>query len=320
MISRSEVEQLVYQHATIEVFTDTLTHEEFSSVREKVQGLGASDAGPATGVSRWESPYSLWCRKTGIAGPKEVTERMRWGVALQEIIAEAATDAEALLMRWDPGCIFRSKRYPWMIATPDYLVIDAIGRPALLEVKNTSLRLEKDWANGDVPLNVQAQGQHQMACTGLTRCLVAALIDGGELRCQWLDFDPEVADNLVSIEEHLWHLIESRIEPPVDGHSSTTDALISRYGEVNDQEVWLQSYTDKGIDAGLWCADVNRLQRVAKDIKLQTDHQKNRIRSVMGEAQVLKLDGVTRATWKADRNGKRALRVMDLDDDDEESF
>ena len=53
------------------------THEEWLDERKK--GIGSSEAGTIMGVNRFDTPYSLWRRKTGVDGPIPQNEAMELG-------------------------------------------------------------------------------------------------------------------------------------------------------------------------------------------------------------------------------------------------
>ena len=63
------------------------SYAEWQAFRTTVQGIGASEAAAALGLSPWKSPYSLYLEKVGeIDGPEE-NEHMAWGRKMEPLIA-----------------------------------------------------------------------------------------------------------------------------------------------------------------------------------------------------------------------------------------
>ena len=74
------------------VSTKTMSREDWLDVRK--QGIGASDAAAAVGVSPYQSPLELWLVKTGRDGdmpkvdPNDESSPMYWGNVLEPIVAQ----------------------------------------------------------------------------------------------------------------------------------------------------------------------------------------------------------------------------------------
>ena len=71
--------------------------------------------------------------------------------------------------------MYRSKKYPWMLADVDRLVA---GEDAGLECKTASAYSADKWADGNIPLHYVMQCYHYMAVTGKRSWYIAAVILG----------------------------------------------------------------------------------------------------------------------------------------------
>ena len=82
-------------HALRLVSTKDMSREAWLDVRK--QGIGASDAAAAVGISPYQSPLELWMIKTGRDGdmpkpdPDDDSSPMYWGNILEPIVAQHYT-------------------------------------------------------------------------------------------------------------------------------------------------------------------------------------------------------------------------------------
>ena len=63
-----------------------MTHDEWLAFRRG--SIGGSDAGAVIGLSKWETPYSVWADKLGMTAAKEDNEAMRIGRDLEDYVAK----------------------------------------------------------------------------------------------------------------------------------------------------------------------------------------------------------------------------------------
>ncbi|WP_197477384.1 YqaJ viral recombinase family protein, partial [Alcanivorax sp. HI0044] len=75
------------------VSTKQMSREDWLKIRK--QGIGASDAAAAVGISPYQSPLELWMIKTGRDGlfpapdPDDIQSPLSWGTLLEPQVAEA---------------------------------------------------------------------------------------------------------------------------------------------------------------------------------------------------------------------------------------
>lgn len=223
------------------VSTKHMNREEWLRIRK--QGIGASDAAAAVGLSPYQSPLELWLIKTNrdakLPKPDATDENspMYWGNILEPIVAEHYTRrtgnkvrrVNAVLQHPDPD-------KHWMLANLDYAVTGQ-DDVQILECKTAGEFGARLWKDG-VPEYVQCQVQHQLAVTGKRAADVCVLVCGQEIRIHRIDRDDTLIERLIELERRFWQYVTSDTPPPADGSDSAALALQYLYprdtGEVAD--------------------------------------------------------------------------------------
>lgn len=265
-------------------------------------GVGASEAAAALGLSRWESRYSKWGQKLHLVPPPEPTLAMEIGTATEELNA-ARFEAETGFRTRRVRRLLRSKARPHLLASLDR---DVVGEDAVLEEKWT----ERGDGYGEpgtdeVPDEVLCQVVQQMAVTGRSRAYVSVLFGGRRHGIYVVNRDPVAEEALLEGIDEFWDFVQRRIQPPVDGGDATLRALAAAYPRDNGLEVLAE-----GTQAAF---DLDELLAV-RDAISTAERRKNdlqaAIEAAMGEASVLVAPGIGRVTWKAPAVGPVAWRKV----------
>lgn len=238
------------------------TRERWLAARS--QGVGASESAALFGVSPWETPLSLWAKKTGKVqddGPSG--EWIEWGNLLEAPIAiryEQKTGRK--IWQGGPYAVAQHPTIPFMRATPDRWVIEAPdrGEPGLLQVKNTNAFKGHDWDEGP-PDYIQIQVQHEMAVTGRTWASVAVLIGGAEFRYFDVERNEDFIGELVEQCRWFWSFVENDHAPPIDGTTRTLETIKRLHPDDDGSEVELPA------DAIGWFDELTRLRAEESSIK-----------------------------------------------------
>lgn len=134
----------------------------------RVKHVGGSEIGALFDKSPWMTRFTLWHEKAGKIGSRDFgNDRTEWGKRLEPAIAQGVTDQ----MRWD---LLNSREYytndlvPGMGCTLDYIVVDHIDGPGIVEIKFVAAysTWATDWTDKRAPTHIELQLQHQLACTG----------------------------------------------------------------------------------------------------------------------------------------------------------
>lgn len=196
------------------------------------EGINASEIPAILGVDPFNSPLSLWLKKTGpVSTDDEQNEAMELGHLLEDSVArlwarrrKAAGRTSIILPT--PG-ILAHPDHPWLRCTIDRFFSDRRGgRPlGVLEVKTTS----QDWAeDNDAPNHVVAQVQTQLAVTGLDIAYVAALHLGPRRNRfrQWrIERDDDLIDEIIKAAADFKFAVEFNEPPMPIGHEADAEAL-----------------------------------------------------------------------------------------------
>lgn len=193
-------------------------------LEQRRHGLGSSDAATVVGLNPYESPYSLWEQKTGKA-PLELpvdddqAERMEWGNLLEPVVRdETARRLGLTIAKPDHGHHHRD--HEWLRCNLDGWTDD--GR--LAEFKTTHPRNADQW-DGYIPDLAEVQVHHAANVVGATHAVVACLIGGQRLVIHEVALNRNVQDMLLEAEADFWEHVQRDTPPPLDGHTSTLDAL-----------------------------------------------------------------------------------------------
>jgi putative phage-type endonuclease len=223
------------------VSTKHMSREEWLRIRK--QGIGASDAAAAVGLSPYQSPLELWLIKTNrdakLPKPDATDENspMYWGNILEPIVAEHYTRRTGNKVRRVNAVLQHPDRDKhWMLANLDYAVTGQ-DDVQILECKTAGEFGVRLWKDG-VPEYVQCQVQHQLAVTGKRAADVCVLVCGQEIRIHRINRDDTLIERLIELERRFWQYVTSDTPPPADGSDSAALALQYLYprdtGEVAD--------------------------------------------------------------------------------------
>lgn len=213
-------------------------------------GIGFADTNAAT---VWESKVRPTYRSN------DEVELLMLGHVMEPAIREACRRIRKMDVQDPMGHeIWRNVEYPRMHASPDGFVTEG-GRQGVLELKNVSGWNGDDWQDGEAaPLRVQAQVQHQLACTGLQFGYAAGLIGGHQLRVVRIERDQAFIDAIRDCVLHFWEYVERGDAPPIDGLKATAAVLSRLHPDDNGETVELTDELQ---------AAVERLDAVKESIK-----------------------------------------------------
>lgn len=278
------------------VSTKDLSHDDWLDWRRK--GIGGSDVAAICGLSRYKSPVEVYLDKLGEIPPIPDNPKMLAGRKLEPFIADWFADDTGMKVQ-KRNFMYRHPEHEFMFANIDRWL------PTLnsgLEIKNTSEYGRDDWAGTQAPQEYILQCNHYMAVTGAERWYIAVLIGGWDFQWRVIERDEELINNLIIVEREFWtnHVLLKL--PPPYSHQDT-----ARLGEMYPQSI--SESIDLPEDAYPIILDLHEARK-AKDIALtQEETAKNRIKSMMGDAERAYWQGDLAFTWKSGKKG-RTFRVI----------
>lgn len=270
----------------------TLTAEQLAL---RQTGIGASEIAAVAGLDPHRTPLDVWMLKRGLDEPFAGNAFTRWGERLEAVIAGAYAEVRGVLL--DTRDTLRHPGEPWMLATPDRVVLDSAGgEERLLQVKNRGLRQADRWGEpgtDQVPDEVAAQCHWEMAVAGLHLCDVAVLIGGNDFRIYTLRRDPEIETALTGIGRRFWFdQVVAGVRP--EPTASDGAALARLFPSHNDL---LLPATVEHVTLTTQLLDVrHRIAALEADREALEAH----LKAAIGEHAGLDLPN-GRITWKATR-------------------
>lgn len=181
------------------------------------KGITATDVPAALGLSRYRTALHVWLDKRGEGVDEPLGEAGMWGQVLEEPVA--ATWAAMRDVRVARVGVLARAGQGWMRASLDRLVTGCPDADVCaLEVKTRNAWAGADWAD-DVPDDVLAQVQWQLAVSGLPHAHVVALIGGQRLVQHEVRPEPAVQAYLGAVAARLWLDVQEGRCPALDEHA-----------------------------------------------------------------------------------------------------
>jgi putative phage-type endonuclease len=197
----------------LDVATGTqLSETEWLEIKKTT--LGASEIAGALGLlpSTYSNstPIDSWQRKIGTAPPVAENEAMYWGKVLEPLVMAEYEKRHGVTLRTQ--LFVRHPEYPWLSATLDGLTPD----DEVIQGK-TAGSYAKGWgdedAEDDVPIPYLIQTHQEMMCIGARKAVVPVLIGGQRYKEYRINFDPELAQRIITGAKRFWWCVQNRVCP-----------------------------------------------------------------------------------------------------------
>ena len=264
-------------------------HAEWLEQREK--GIGASEVAAILGLSPWETPFSLYLRKTGQVPPIEENFAMRRGHYLEDAVVQWWQDetGEKVIKASAADIIYVHPEHDFMRVTPDRIVR---GRKKMLEVKSTA-----GYMGDEIPVYYLAQCIYQMYVTGIHEeelIYIQGDLTFGRFN---VEYDADFAEFIAKKVTEFWN----------------ENVL----GGKEPEAISVADFALKGSDPGTTIeADEEALSqalclRLAKheisEREKSAEAYADSIKLYMGENECLTYEGKTLASWKTGAKGRTFL-------------
>ncbi len=224
--------------------------------------------------------FALWHVKAGNAPPPHVdSARPKWGLRLENVIADAAAEMHG----WEieRGGYVSDPTTAGLGCTLDFIISSDLEEsgPGALECKNTDWLIHKrSWTDDEPPAHILLQLQHQLAATGYTWGVVAALVGGNELKVYRYKARPRIIGEIRRRVTAFWASIDAGQEPPVDGSESASAVLAALFPDLADDTADM-SMSNEWAEAAHGLFNAAAARRAANDAY---DEAKNRIVALLG--------------------------------------
>jgi putative phage-type endonuclease len=250
---------------------------------DRRDGLGASDAPAALGISPWKTPLELFLEKLGQLPQQPTTLAMHIGKALEPIVLDTFTQQTGMPVTRHQEKIIDPAN-PWRWAT-----IDGIANGAIVEAKTSATAHDFGEEQTDqIPQSYVIQIQHQFAVTGFVLAYVPVLIAGRDFKLYRIERDDELIELITESEREFWWHVE-RQEPP---EPVTLEDVQLRYRTSRAIEI------EANFEVMVAVQQLASLRAQMKTCEIEEKQLELFIKRFMGEADTLVYRGKPWATWK----------------------
>lgn len=263
------------------------THEEW--LKEREYGIGASEVGAILGLSPFETPFSLWLKKTKQVPRDEENVAMKMGHLLEPVVAQLWEEAtgQKVIKASAADIIYVHPERDFMRATPDRIVR---GRKKLLEIKTTVSGVDKD----EIHPHWLAQVQYQMYVTGIHDADLAWLVQGRYFDYVNIPYDDEFANFIAERVTEYWN-------ENVVGGNEPDPISVEDFAFKGSEPGSTIDADDKSLGE---LVSLYKLSATLNEEEAEANKLKDAIKLYMGEAESLVLDGAVLATWKSGARGR----------------
>ena len=275
---------------------------------EHTRLVTASKVAAILGVSKWESPYSMWMKMAGRVTQEPTSTVQARGNYLEPAILAWWRDQHGIV----PAEFYEQPYYTlgdWAAATPDAATNLGIHDETRVLVEAKSAARLDEWDNdGDngtsidgVPIYYWVQLQWQMHVSGIHTAYLALIGTFLEFKEYKVEYD---AAHSAAVEAHCREFFDSLAAdepPPLDGTTATYDVVRKQHEGV-----------DKGekveVDFDTAVIYINAMNE-AKDAAEAERLAKSELLDLMGDAAYADCDGVRIARRQAGK-GAASLRQV----------
>ncbi len=258
------------------------------------QGIGGSDAAALLGLSKWQTPLSVYLEKIGEGDDEDLSANdcIHFGNILEPIVADEYARRTGKEVFIEPDALIHPQ-YDWMRANIDRRIK---GEDAVLECKTAGTFVKDQWgeeASDNIPDAYLMQCAHYAAVCDVSRVDIAVLIGGQEFRIYTYQRNKALEEKLIERERHFWHEhVLKRVPPPP---ANPAEAM----------QLWPREKVETSIAAPEILETIATLRNTKQQIKVlqgKVGELQTKIVSQMQEAGML-IDsaGHKLATWKAQK-------------------
>jgi putative phage-type endonuclease len=207
--------------------------EEWLEVRKS--GIGGSEVAAICGLSKWESAYTLWLRKTGRAQDKDLSanEAVEWGNRLEPVVIDKFEESHPELTVFRDVGTYAHKERDWQRCNPDGIYQLPSGEYGVLEIKTA--QFEDDWIGG-IPKYYYTQVQWYLQTLGLGEAVVAVLFHGNKYREYLVQANSLEQDINIERVTYFMKCVRDDIAPELDDLEATYEAVRAQHPNIDPEK------------------------------------------------------------------------------------
>lgn len=198
-------------------------------LKDRLSGIGASEAAAIVGASPYQTNIELWELKTGKRLHDDISgkECVQYGIAAEPMLRQMfALDYPEYEVAYKEFDIVRNAEYPFILATLDGRLNHKEKGMGVLEIKTADILNADQWKKWDsrIPDNYYIQVIHQLLATGWDYAWLKAQLKhsrDGEVKLDtrhYLIRRSEAADDIGYLKEKeikFWEYVQTGKRPPL---------------------------------------------------------------------------------------------------------
>lgn len=279
------------------MISPSINKQEWLEARAKC--ITATDAAAILNLHPFKTPRLVYLEKTGQLQEQEETEAMFLGTELEPYIASMYCKRNDLVLGTDvvPTGFIVAPDNPRRGATPDYLNVKTGD---LIECKYAGPNAARNFGqeeSDEIPTHYLIQCQYQMRVTGKKRCILVLFTAFGKLKTYTIDRDDELIRRMnFKVDMFDGEYLLAKNPPPLSGHEPDTELLKRQFPEDDGATITASYDLEETI------ARLGAKTQELREVELDVEECKNRIREFMGEASVME-SVMGRFSWKCNKPG-----------------
>lgn len=261
---------------------------------ERRQGIGGSDVAAILGENPYKTAIDIWREKTGRIEPEPETTAMRFGKAVEDIVAGWWSQETKHKVQKD-NKIRIHPDHDYLIGNIDRLIVGTeTTTPGILEIKCTNPFSFKQWRESGIPLQFYLQLQHYFNVTSYKWGEIAVMISNSAFNIFPVGRDHELIGLVTERLCRFWidNVLADKPPEPVN----TEDI----------KKIYTQSTIGKTVEVSLDVVDsverLKELKAVKKDTEKLIEEKAFEIQKYFGDAEAITYGGRILATWKNNKD------------------
>lgn len=260
----------------------TISNENAQWHNLRSKGIGGSEITSVLGLNPYETPYSLWEKKTGRVESFAGNKFTEMGNYLEPVVAQIFEDKTGLELYGSGNNHYTHPEYSFCIGTPDRFVKGKHG-DAVLEIKTT----QKAPAKEDIPLNWYFQNIWYQGITGKKRGYIAWLSRGVDFDFVEVDFNEEIFTEMIEQAAKFWTENVLADVAPAPIRKEDILKIVSK----------VKGNKELNEDAARHHYQIKENNRKIKELEAANDELKEAIQLQMMESETASFMGAKLFTW-----------------------
>lgn len=215
------------------------SREEWLALR--AEDVTSTEVAALFGLSPYCTEFELYHRKRNKdVAEIEQTERMKWGIRLEDTVAQGIAEDNGWKVR-RLNSYQRHSEQRGMGASFDWEIVSHERGPGVLEVKCVDyIQWKQGWIddgeNSEAPEHIELQLQQQLEITGRSWGVIAAFVGGNKPIVMVRERDKEIGEKLCQRIAAFWKCVDAGY-PPEPDYNRDADMLRRIYRDASGEPI-----------------------------------------------------------------------------------